>query len=45
MGDIEALDDLEQIEIPKGSHFPMCDAPTAVARAIRERFGPAEHEA
>ena len=35
----EALDDLEQIEIPKGNHFPMCDAPTVVARAIRSRFG------
>jgi haloalkane dehalogenase len=42
----EALDDLEQIEIPKGNHFPMCDAPTAVAEAIRAKFAPAaEHKA
>ena len=34
----ERLDDLQQIEIPKGNHFPMCDAPTAVAEAIRARF-------
>ena len=34
----ERLDDLQQIEIPKGNHFPMCDAPTAVAGAIRARF-------
>ena len=37
----ERLDDLEQIEIPKGNHFPMCDAPTVVAVAIRRRFGQA----
>ena len=37
----EALDDLEQIEIPKGNHFPMCDAPATVSQAIRTRFGPA----
>lgn len=35
----ERLDDLEQIEIPRGNHFPMCDAPTVVADAIRARFG------
>lgn len=35
----ERLDDLQQIEIPKGNHFPMCDAPTAVAGVIRARFG------
>jgi haloalkane dehalogenase len=40
----EALDDLEQIEIPKGNHFPMCDAPTAVTEAIRARFGPAAEQ-
>jgi haloalkane dehalogenase len=40
----ERLDDLAQIEIPKGNHFPMCDAPIAVTAAIRTRFGPAaEH--
>ncbi len=40
----EQLGDLDQIEIPKGNHFPMCDAPTVVAEAIRARFGPtAEH--
>lgn len=40
----ERLDDLEQIEIPKGNHFPMCDAPTVVTEAIRARFGSgAEH--
>jgi haloalkane dehalogenase len=36
----ERLDDLEQITIPKGNHFPMCDAPTAVAGGIRRKFGP-----
>jgi pimeloyl-ACP methyl ester carboxylesterase len=35
----EQLDDLEQIEIPNGNHFPMCDAPSVVAEAVRARFG------
>ena len=35
----ERLDDLQQIEIPKGNHFPMCDAPAVAATAIRTRFG------
>ena len=35
----ERLDDLEQIQIPTGNHFPMCDAPSAVAGTIRTRFG------
>jgi pimeloyl-ACP methyl ester carboxylesterase len=39
------LDDLEQIEIPKGNHFPMCDAPSTVARVIRARFDPATEPA
>ncbi len=29
----------EQIEIPNGNHFPMCDAPSVVAEAVRARFG------
>ena len=37
----ERLHDLEQIEVPGGNHFPMCDAPTTVTAAIRARFGPA----
>ena len=32
----EKFADIEQVEVPNGNHFPMCDAPSLVATRIRK---------
>ena len=35
----ERFDDIVQVEVPDGNHFPMCDDPALVAGAIDARIG------